>query len=77
MYESNQPKLTIQLREIANIADQLKISHTKDVVRLRDCLDKLVFSLYNLTTQDMKFVLERMGATHESTQFILEMKTDE
>jgi hypothetical protein len=75
--ESDDPKLSSELHEIAKITDQLKVCHTAGLARLRDSLDKMVFSLYDLTKEDIKFVLEQMGATRESTQFILGVKTNE
>ncbi len=75
--QADSPKITDELRNVAGIVDQLKTCPAKDVQRLRDSLDKLVFSLYNLSAEDIKFVLEQMHATDESTQFIMGVKTYE
>ena len=75
--ESNNPKLTNELHEVAKIADQLKVCHTKEILGLRNRLDKLVFSLYGLSAKDIEFVLKQMGSTHDSIQFILGVGTDE
>lgn len=69
--QSNRPKLTNELQEVAKIADQLKVCHTKEILSLRNRLDKLVFSLYGLSAKDTEFVLKQMGSTQDSIQFIL------
>jgi adenine-specific DNA-methyltransferase len=69
---SSQPKLTSELRHVAQIADELKRCNKEDIALLRNKLDKLIFHLYGLSEKDIEFVLQEMKSTEESKQFILE-----
>ena len=59
---TRKPVLTPELREVAGIADQLRICPEEEIEPLRNVLDEHVFSLYKLTKSDIKFVLEQMAA---------------
>ncbi len=74
--DTNGTRLGDRLIEISTIARKLEVCDSRDTKNLKNKMDMLVFKLYKLTNNEIKFVLKEMGATTEEIKHVLEVKAN-